>query len=232
MRIEGHRHRRAAMLGGAAPDALDDLEMSAVKAVEVAEREHGMHEPRRARVIWKMQNLHAATTIVDLDIQHEAIICQLNAVGQARVGGLACGRSCVMCVKYARRGAMRSTTATASPSVKCVSCGSSRSASSTRTSTPSTSGHDSSGMRVAIGQVGEVAEAEAENRAASRATSGTGTTLTPRMKNGAVIVVGRQLRDAAADLQRTLEAYENCPPDRVPRLARSRSTGSACPAAR
>ena len=46
------------MFGGAAPDALDDLEMSAVKAVEVAEREHGMHKPRRARVVWKMQDLH------------------------------------------------------------------------------------------------------------------------------------------------------------------------------
>jgi hypothetical protein len=30
-----------------------------VKAVEVSEGEHGMHEPRRARVIWKVKNLHA-----------------------------------------------------------------------------------------------------------------------------------------------------------------------------
>ena len=62
MRVEGHRHRRAAMFGGAAPDALDDLEVAAVKAVEVAERQHGMHEPRRPRVVRKVEDLHAATT--------------------------------------------------------------------------------------------------------------------------------------------------------------------------
>jgi len=28
--------------------------MSAVKAVEVSEGEHGMHEPRRARIVWKV----------------------------------------------------------------------------------------------------------------------------------------------------------------------------------
>ena len=55
------------MLGGAAPDALDNLEMSAVKAVEIAEREHGMHEPRRPRIIWKMQDLHGLRD-VDLDV--------------------------------------------------------------------------------------------------------------------------------------------------------------------
>ena len=49
MRVEGHRHRRAAMLGGAALHALDDLEMPAVQAVEVAERQHRMHQPRRPR---------------------------------------------------------------------------------------------------------------------------------------------------------------------------------------
>jgi len=47
------------MLGGAAPHALDDLEMSAVKAVEVSEGEDGMREPRRARVVWKVKDLHA-----------------------------------------------------------------------------------------------------------------------------------------------------------------------------
>jgi hypothetical protein len=46
------------MFGGTAPDALDDLEMSAVKAVEVAEGKHGMHEPRGARIVWKVKNFH------------------------------------------------------------------------------------------------------------------------------------------------------------------------------
>jgi len=59
MRVEGHRHGRPAVLGGAAPHAVDDLEMSAVKAVEVSEGEHGMREPRRARIVWKVKNLHA-----------------------------------------------------------------------------------------------------------------------------------------------------------------------------
>ena len=59
MRIERHRHRRAAVLDGAALHALDDLEMSAMQAVEVAEREHRMHEPGRPRIIGKVQDLHA-----------------------------------------------------------------------------------------------------------------------------------------------------------------------------
>src|SRR5688572_14886446 len=54
MRVKGHRHGDAAMLDGAALHALDDLEMSAVQAVEVTEREHGMHEPRWSRVVRKM----------------------------------------------------------------------------------------------------------------------------------------------------------------------------------
>ena len=62
MRIERHRHGDAAMLDGAALHALDDLEVSAVQAVEVAERQHRMHEPGRPRIVGKMQDLHQATT--------------------------------------------------------------------------------------------------------------------------------------------------------------------------
>ena len=40
MRIEGHRHGRRAALLGAAPHALDDLQMTAVHPVEIAERQH------------------------------------------------------------------------------------------------------------------------------------------------------------------------------------------------
>jgi hypothetical protein len=58
MRIEGHGHRRAAVFGGPAPDALDDLEMSAVEAVEISEGKHGMHEPWRARIVWKVKDFH------------------------------------------------------------------------------------------------------------------------------------------------------------------------------
>ena len=49
----------AAVLDGAALHALDDLEMSAMQAVEVAEREHRMHEPGRPRIVGKVQDLHA-----------------------------------------------------------------------------------------------------------------------------------------------------------------------------
>ena len=84
MRIEGHRHRRAAMLGGAALHALDDLEMAAVQAVEVAERQHRMHQPRRPGVVREVDGLHSLH--VDAHVEHEPIICQLDAGRQARAG--------------------------------------------------------------------------------------------------------------------------------------------------
>ena len=84
MRIEGHRHRRAAMLGGAALDALDDLEVPAVQAVEVAERQHRMHQPRRPGVVREVDGLHSLH--VDAHVEHEPIICQFNAGRQARAG--------------------------------------------------------------------------------------------------------------------------------------------------
>jgi hypothetical protein len=45
VRIEGHRHWRAAVFGGAALHPIDDLLVSTVQAVEVAERQHRMHKP-------------------------------------------------------------------------------------------------------------------------------------------------------------------------------------------
>ena len=72
------------MLGGAAPDALDDLEMAAVQAVEIAERQHRMHQPRRPRVVREVDGLHSLH--VDAHVEHEPIICQFNARGQARAG--------------------------------------------------------------------------------------------------------------------------------------------------
>ena len=71
------------MFGGTAADALDDLEMSAVETVEVSKSQHGMHEPRRTRIVRKMKNLHLRR--INLDVEHEAIICQLHARGQPRV---------------------------------------------------------------------------------------------------------------------------------------------------
>jgi hypothetical protein len=46
------------MLDGAALHALDDFQVSAMQTVEVAESEHGMRQPRRARIVWKVDDLH------------------------------------------------------------------------------------------------------------------------------------------------------------------------------
>src|ERR1051325_6763562 len=97
MRIERHRHGRAAMLGGAAPHALDDLEMSAVETVEVAEREDGMHEPRRRRVVWKVKNLHAYAISTSMSNTRPSYASSMPSGSRALV--FACGRSCVICVK-------------------------------------------------------------------------------------------------------------------------------------
>ena len=62
---------------------------------------------------------------------------------------------------------MRAAVASASDSEKCVGCGRSRSASSTSTSRSSSSGPRLVGDAVAVGQVGEAADAETENRTAA-----------------------------------------------------------------
>src|SRR4029434_992483 len=77
MRIEGHRHRRAAMLGGATPDALADLAMAAMQTVEIAERQNRMHQPRRSRVVREVDGFHSLH--VDSHVEHEPIICQFDA---------------------------------------------------------------------------------------------------------------------------------------------------------
>ena len=59
MRVEGHRHGRRAALARHATDALDDLHVAAMQAVEVAERQHGVQPARRARVLWEMDDVHA-----------------------------------------------------------------------------------------------------------------------------------------------------------------------------
>ena len=84
MRVEGHRHRRAAVFGGAAFHAIDDLLMSAVQAVEVAEGQDRVDEPRGPGVVGEVNGLHSLH--VDGHVEHEPIICQFNARGQARAG--------------------------------------------------------------------------------------------------------------------------------------------------
>ena len=86
VRIEGHRHGDAAVLDGAALHALDDLEMSAVQAVEVAEREHGMHEPRRPRIVGKMQDLHAGYDASTRASSTRPSYASSTPARQARVG--------------------------------------------------------------------------------------------------------------------------------------------------
>ena len=101
MRIEGHRHRRAAVLGSATPDALDDLEMAAMQAVEIAERQNRMHQPRRPRVVREVDGLHSLH--VDSHVEHEPIICQFDALqAGARSSRHARDRaSCASCTRAA-----------------------------------------------------------------------------------------------------------------------------------
>ena len=58
MRIEGHRDRCRAALFRAAPHALDDLQMTTVHAVEIAEREDGLVPADRPGIIWVVDDVH------------------------------------------------------------------------------------------------------------------------------------------------------------------------------
>ena len=145
--------------------AIEDLPMAAMHAVEVAERQHRMHPARRARIVRKVDDVHddamtadtrhearsslrALRSLRHVDLQHQPIISQLHTARQ-RAQVAACGRSWQMCVKYVRSAPMRAaTTSIASSTLKCVECGRWRSASMISVRTPSSSGHDSSGMRL------------------------------------------------------------------------------------
>ena len=58
MRIERHRHGRRPTLFGAPPHALDDFQVTAVHAVEIAEREDRLMPPRRPWIIRIVNDLH------------------------------------------------------------------------------------------------------------------------------------------------------------------------------
>ena len=58
MRIERHRDGRRPTLFGAAPHPLDDLQMTAVHAVEIPEGEHRLVPPRGPWIIWIVDDLH------------------------------------------------------------------------------------------------------------------------------------------------------------------------------
>jgi hypothetical protein len=58
VRIEGQHERRAAALERDASDPLDDLHMTAVEAVEIAQRQHGIGPTRRAGVGGKPGDIH------------------------------------------------------------------------------------------------------------------------------------------------------------------------------
>ena len=90
MRIEGHHDGRGAALAGDAAHAIEDLAVAAVHAVEVAEREHRLHPARRPRVVGKVDDVHQTTRsdriVRSAIVQHQPIIGQLHAGGQARAG--------------------------------------------------------------------------------------------------------------------------------------------------
>jgi hypothetical protein len=58
MGIEGHDHGGRAALVGDALHAIENLAVSAMQAVEVAEREHRMDPPRRTGVLREMNDVH------------------------------------------------------------------------------------------------------------------------------------------------------------------------------
>ena len=116
VRIERHDDRRAATLARHALHAVENLPMAAVHAVEIAEREHRVRPARRALIVGEMNDVHGYGTAfttehaqdtevetkkgfslrssvssvvhsLSCNLQHQPIIGQLDAVGQARAGG-------------------------------------------------------------------------------------------------------------------------------------------------
>ena len=62
------------------------LQVAAVQAVEVAEREHRLRQPRRPRVVGEVDDVSMSAPTSTRNVEHEAIIGQLHAGGQARAG--------------------------------------------------------------------------------------------------------------------------------------------------
>jgi len=60
MRIEGHHHGRRAVLARHAPDAFEDLPVSAMHAVEIAQGQYRVFPARRAGIVRKMDDVHHA----------------------------------------------------------------------------------------------------------------------------------------------------------------------------
>src|SRR4051812_46763810 len=140
MRLEGHRDGGSVAFVGDPPHALDDLQVAPVHAVEVAQCEHRVHPRLGPRIVRIMYDVHYKL------ISNERPSYANSTPGGMRAQVAACGRSWHMCVKYARDGPSRSTTAIASFRERCVGCGRSRSASRISVCTPARSGHDSPGM--------------------------------------------------------------------------------------
>jgi hypothetical protein len=58
MGIERHHHRGGVTLARHATQAIEDLAVSAVQAVEVAERQHRIPPARRPRIVRKVDDVH------------------------------------------------------------------------------------------------------------------------------------------------------------------------------
>ena len=72
-------------------DAIQDLAMAAVHAVEVAERQDRVRPARRARIVRKVNDVHGPGERITADwslgdLQNQPIIGQLHARRQARAG--------------------------------------------------------------------------------------------------------------------------------------------------
>ena len=146
MGLEGHDDRRRAALTRHAADAVEDLAVPPMHAVEVAQRQHRLHPPRgRASSGKWMTSIKAAHRRRGVRRQNQPIIGQLDAGRQRRAGGGV--RQVVADVgEVGSRAPRRSTTASASETLKCVGCGLCRSASRITVCTPASNGQDDSGM--------------------------------------------------------------------------------------
>ena len=145
VRIEGHHDRRRALLAGLAADALDDLLVAAVQAVEVAERDDRPAPVRRARIVG-----------IEDHVTHGRRLPRSRASGHRRpapcpLGQAGAGRGVAEVVRHVGEegaAARRSASPPPPPGRARNATGAAARAArpTTTTSSPSSSGHDASGM--------------------------------------------------------------------------------------
>jgi hypothetical protein len=84
MRIERHHQRRGGALGRHAAHALDDLDVTAMQAVEVAQRQDGMLPARRTTIVGKVDDVHGPRGRAAARVHSVSRVAGLNAHRQRR----------------------------------------------------------------------------------------------------------------------------------------------------